>query len=170
MNEHLSAEQEASDFSLSSGVFSYRWRGVCLWIASLVFHDGGRGGGCYSGSTPTKTPEQISFASFVWDLLIWLHCSSEWLTFSEFSLFFALRLLLLHLETDRMWMTSIVALFLLALGASAEDKKLSVHATTLADNSANLAFRLVIITKQQKQNTLQGHTDMVFHGEWLILF
>ncbi|XP_011481243.1 serpin H1 isoform X1 [Oryzias latipes] len=50
--------------------------------------------------------------------------------------------LLLHLETDRMWTTTIVALCLLALGASAEDKKLSVHATTLADNSANLAFSL----------------------------
>lgn len=44
-------------------------------------------------------------------------------------------------ETDRMWMTNIVALCLLALAASAEDKKLSSHASTLADNSANLAFR-----------------------------
>uniref|UniRef100_A0A8C4E9N8 Serpin H1 n=1 Tax=Dicentrarchus labrax TaxID=13489 RepID=A0A8C4E9N8_DICLA len=41
-----------------------------------------------------------------------------------------------------MWMTNIVALCLLALMASAEDKKLSSHATTLADNSANLAFSL----------------------------
>lgn len=40
-----------------------------------------------------------------------------------------------------MWMTNIVALCLLALAASAEDKKLSSHASTLADNSANLAFR-----------------------------
>lgn len=38
-------------------------------------------------------------------------------------------------------MTNVVALCLLALVASAEDKKLSSHATTLADNSANLAFR-----------------------------
>ncbi|KAM6988330.1 serpin H1b isoform 1-T2 [Tautogolabrus adspersus] len=41
-----------------------------------------------------------------------------------------------------MWMTNIVALCLLALVASAEDKKLSSHATTMADNSANLAFSL----------------------------
>ncbi|KAM9732995.1 serpin H1b isoform 1-T2 [Menidia menidia] len=41
-----------------------------------------------------------------------------------------------------MWMTNIVALCLLAVMASAEDKKLSSHATTLADNSANLAFSL----------------------------
>ncbi|XP_010789566.1 serpin H1b [Notothenia coriiceps] len=41
-----------------------------------------------------------------------------------------------------MWMTNVVALCLLALVASAEDKKLSSHATTLADNSANLAFSL----------------------------
>ncbi|KAM4567280.1 serpin H1b isoform 1-T2 [Odontesthes bonariensis] len=41
-----------------------------------------------------------------------------------------------------MWMTNIVALCLLAFVASAEDKKLSSHATMLADNSANLAFSL----------------------------
>ncbi|KAG7480164.1 serpin H1 [Solea senegalensis] len=41
-----------------------------------------------------------------------------------------------------MWMTNVVALCLLALVASAEDKKLSGYATTLADNSANLAFSL----------------------------
>ncbi|KAG7278515.1 hypothetical protein CRUP_004124 [Coryphaenoides rupestris] len=41
-----------------------------------------------------------------------------------------------------MWMTSVVALCLLALGASAEDKKLSSHATLLADKTANLAFSL----------------------------
>lgn len=40
-----------------------------------------------------------------------------------------------------MRMTRVVVLSLLALLASAEDKKLSNHATTLADNSANLAFR-----------------------------
>lgn len=51
------------------------------------------------------------------------------------------RLLQLLLETGRMWMTNFVALCLLVLMASAEDKKLSSHATTLADNSANLAFR-----------------------------
>ena len=42
-----------------------------------------------------------------------------------------------------MWMTNIAALCLLAFVASAEDKKLSSHATTLAENSANLAFRSV---------------------------
>uniref|UniRef100_A0A8C6T908 Serpin H1 n=1 Tax=Neogobius melanostomus TaxID=47308 RepID=A0A8C6T908_9GOBI len=41
-----------------------------------------------------------------------------------------------------MWMTNVVALCLLGLVASAEDKKLSSHATILADNSANLAFSL----------------------------
>ncbi|KAK5929126.1 hypothetical protein CgunFtcFv8_010386 [Champsocephalus gunnari] len=42
-----------------------------------------------------------------------------------------------------MWMTNVVALCLLALVASAEDKKLSSHATTLADKTnANLAFSL----------------------------
>lgn len=57
---------------------------------------------------------------------------------------FFYRLLQLLLETDRMWMTNVVALCLLALVASAEDKKLSSHATALADNSANLAFRFEI--------------------------
>lgn len=46
-------------------------------------------------------------------------------------------------------MTNIVALCLLALTASAEDKKLSSHATTMADNSANLAFRSE--TEQSRQ-------------------
>ncbi|XP_037534028.1 serpin H1b [Nematolebias whitei] len=41
-----------------------------------------------------------------------------------------------------MWMTNIVALCLLAFTASAEEKKLSSHASTLAENSANLAFSL----------------------------
>ncbi|XP_031716878.1 serpin H1b isoform X2 [Anarrhichthys ocellatus] len=41
-----------------------------------------------------------------------------------------------------MWMTNIVAFCLLALVASAEEKKLSSHAIMLADNSANLAFSL----------------------------
>lgn len=41
-----------------------------------------------------------------------------------------------------MWVTNIAALCLLALLASAEEKKLSSHATTLAENSANLAFSL----------------------------
>uniref|UniRef100_A0A1A8MSW6 Serpin H1 n=2 Tax=Nothobranchius TaxID=28779 RepID=A0A1A8MSW6_9TELE len=41
-----------------------------------------------------------------------------------------------------MWMTNIVALCLLAIVASAEDKKLSSHAATLADTSADLAFSL----------------------------
>lgn len=40
-----------------------------------------------------------------------------------------------------MRMISIVTVCLLALGAFAQDKKLSSYATTLADNSANLAFR-----------------------------
>ncbi|XP_019742949.1 serpin H1b [Hippocampus comes] len=41
-----------------------------------------------------------------------------------------------------MWVSNLVALCLLALAASAENKKLSSHASTLADNSANLAFSL----------------------------
>ncbi|KAM8853808.1 serpin H1b isoform 1-T3 [Synchiropus picturatus] len=41
-----------------------------------------------------------------------------------------------------MWLTNTVVLLLLALGASAEDKKLSSHAATLADTSGNLAFSL----------------------------
>uniref|UniRef100_A0A3Q3VZ27 Serpin H1 n=1 Tax=Mola mola TaxID=94237 RepID=A0A3Q3VZ27_MOLML len=41
-----------------------------------------------------------------------------------------------------MRMNSVVALCLLALVASAEDKKLSSHATMLADNIGNLAFSL----------------------------
>lgn len=45
-----------------------------------------------------------------------------------------------------MWMTNIVGLCLLALVVSAEDKKLSSHATTLADSSANLAFRFELYT------------------------
>lgn len=55
------------------------------------------------------------------------------------------RLLQLLLETDRMWMTNVVALCLLALVASAEEKKLSSHAATLADKSTNLAFRSVTL-------------------------
>lgn len=42
-----------------------------------------------------------------------------------------------------MWLTNCVALCLLALAASAQDKKLSSHASALADHSANLAFRCV---------------------------
>nr|XP_057935954.1 serpin H1b [Doryrhamphus excisus]XP_057935955.1 serpin H1b [Doryrhamphus excisus]XP_057935956.1 serpin H1b [Doryrhamphus excisus] len=42
-----------------------------------------------------------------------------------------------------MWLRNVVAaLCLMALLTSAEDKKLSIHASTLADNSANLAFSL----------------------------
>ncbi|XP_054649606.1 serpin H1b isoform X2 [Dunckerocampus dactyliophorus] len=42
-----------------------------------------------------------------------------------------------------MWLSNVIVAFcLLALPASAEDKKLSSHASTLADNSANLAFSL----------------------------
>ncbi|XP_061682972.1 serpin H1b [Syngnathoides biaculeatus] len=41
-----------------------------------------------------------------------------------------------------MWVSNLVALCLLALAASAEDKKLSGHASTMADKSANLAFSL----------------------------
>jgi serpin peptidase inhibitor clade H protein 1 len=40
-----------------------------------------------------------------------------------------------------MWMTSVLALCLLAPLASADGRKLSSHATLLADNSADLAFR-----------------------------
>lgn len=49
-------------------------------------------------------------------------------------------------------MTNIMALCLLALTASAEDKKLSSHATTLADNSANLAFRSEMRTTRLHPN------------------
>ncbi|XP_040042048.1 serpin H1b isoform X1 [Gasterosteus aculeatus] len=52
------------------------------------------------------------------------------------------RLPQLLLETDRMWMTNLVAFCLLAVVASAEEKKLSSYATALADHSANLAFSL----------------------------
>ncbi|XP_061638158.1 serpin H1b [Phyllopteryx taeniolatus] len=41
-----------------------------------------------------------------------------------------------------MWVSNLVALCLLAFTASAEDKKLSGHASTMADNSARLAFSL----------------------------
>lgn len=41
-----------------------------------------------------------------------------------------------------MWLTNAVAFILVALATSAEEPKLSSHATTLADNSANLAFNL----------------------------
>ncbi|XP_077468032.1 serpin H1b [Stigmatopora argus] len=41
-----------------------------------------------------------------------------------------------------MWVRILVALCLLALATSAEEKKLSGHAFTLADNSVNLAFSL----------------------------
>uniref|UniRef100_A0A8D3BUW4 Serpin H1 n=1 Tax=Scophthalmus maximus TaxID=52904 RepID=A0A8D3BUW4_SCOMX len=51
-------------------------------------------------------------------------------------------LLQLRRETDRMRATHVAALCLLALVASAEDRKLSSHAIALADNSANLAFSL----------------------------
>ncbi|KPP68179.1 serpin H1 precursor-like [Scleropages formosus] len=44
--------------------------------------------------------------------------------------------------TKTMWVTNFVALCLLATSASGEEKKLSSHASTLADNSANLAFSL----------------------------
>ncbi|CAI5694016.1 serpin H1b [Oreochromis niloticus] len=49
-----------------------------------------------------------------------------------------------------MWMTNIVGLCLLALVASAEDVKLSTHATTLADKSANLAFSLYHTMAKEK--------------------
>ncbi|XP_010875071.2 serpin H1b [Esox lucius] len=49
-----------------------------------------------------------------------------------------------------MWMTNIVALCLLALVASAEDKKLSSHATTMADQSAKLAFSLYHSVAKEK--------------------
>ena len=61
------------------------------------------------------------------------------LFFFLFSIF--LRLLRLLLLTGKRKMISIVVISLLALLASADNKKLSNHATTLADNSANLAFR-----------------------------
>lgn len=41
-----------------------------------------------------------------------------------------------------MWVSSLIALCLVAVAVSAEDKKLSSHATSVADSSANLAFNL----------------------------
>ena len=41
-----------------------------------------------------------------------------------------------------MWVSSLIALCLLAVAVSGEDKKLSTHATSMADTSANLAFNL----------------------------
>ncbi|XP_067102835.1 serpin H1b [Osmerus mordax] len=41
-----------------------------------------------------------------------------------------------------MWVRNLIALSVLALAATGEDKKLSSHATKLADNSADLAFSL----------------------------
>ncbi|KAJ7990636.1 hypothetical protein DPEC_G00302450 [Dallia pectoralis] len=49
-----------------------------------------------------------------------------------------------------MWATNVVALCLLALAASAEDKKLSSHATTIADQSANLALSLYHTLAKEK--------------------
>ncbi|CAL8344750.1 unnamed protein product [Arctogadus glacialis] len=49
-----------------------------------------------------------------------------------------------------MWMTSVLALCLLAPLASADDRKLSSHATLLADNSADLAFSLYHNMAQDK--------------------
>ena len=41
-----------------------------------------------------------------------------------------------------MWLRNLIALSVLALAATGEDKKLSSYATKLADNSADLAFSL----------------------------
>ncbi|CAL8335878.1 unnamed protein product [Boreogadus saida] len=49
-----------------------------------------------------------------------------------------------------MWMTSVLALCLLAPLASADGRKLSSHATLLADNSADLAFSLYHNMAQDK--------------------
>ncbi|XP_028856468.1 serpin H1b [Denticeps clupeoides] len=55
-----------------------------------------------------------------------------------------------------MWVTSAAALCLLALLASAEEKKLSSHATNLADTSANLAFSLYhnVVKEKDLENIL----------------
>ena len=50
-----------------------------------------------------------------------------------------------------MWVTNVVVLCLLAVAASGEDKKkLSSHATTMADKSANLAFSLYHTVAKEK--------------------
>ncbi|KAM9442078.1 serpin H1-like isoform 1-T4 [Salvelinus alpinus] len=50
-----------------------------------------------------------------------------------------------------MWVTNFVVLCLLAVAASGEDKKkLSSHATTMADKSANLAFSLYHMVAKEK--------------------
>ncbi|MBN3300136.1 serpin H1b isoform X2 [Amia ocellicauda] len=53
-----------------------------------------------------------------------------------------------------MWVTKLIVLSLLGMVATAEDKKLSSHATTLADNSANLAFNLY--QKMSKEKDLEN--------------
>ncbi|KAL0973347.1 hypothetical protein UPYG_G00202280 [Umbra pygmaea] len=49
-----------------------------------------------------------------------------------------------------MWMTNVVALCLLAVAASGDDKQLSSHASTMADQSANLAFSLYHTMAKEK--------------------
>lgn len=71
-----------------------------------------------------------------------------------------------HSKWNRMWMTTAVALCLLAFVASAEDKKLSSHANTLADNSANLAFRLAIWFKMRAQDKLAKLLLKSFPAFW----
>ncbi|KTF83023.1 hypothetical protein cypCar_00028903 [Cyprinus carpio] len=52
------------------------------------------------------------------------------------------RLSLLPKNTASMLVSNLIALCLLAVAVSGEDKKLSPHATSMADTSANLAFNL----------------------------
>lgn len=49
-----------------------------------------------------------------------------------------------------MWVTNLVALSLLAVAFCAEEKKLSTHATSLADTSADLAFNLYHTLAKEK--------------------
>ncbi|XP_053363919.1 serpin H1b [Clarias gariepinus] len=49
-----------------------------------------------------------------------------------------------------MWVTNLVTLCLLAVASSAEEKKLSSHATSLADTSSHLAFNLYHTLAKEK--------------------
>ncbi|XP_062872644.1 serpin H1b [Trichomycterus rosablanca] len=49
-----------------------------------------------------------------------------------------------------MWVTNLIALCLLAVASCAEEKKLSSHATSLADTSADLAFNLYHTLAKEK--------------------
>lgn len=66
----------------------------------------------------------------------------NWHLHNFLSLFSSFRLPLLPEHIASMWVSSLIALCLVAIAVSGEDKKLSSHATSVADSSANLAFNL----------------------------